>query len=93
MYHRKAVVPCELIYDMTGDMLQMNLSKSIDFLLENAGVVIQYRLRKEILKNISATEEEKIAFAMASIARVFALLKAWLYTLSVVMGVLCPNAA
>jgi len=38
----------------------MNLSKSIDFLLENAGVVIQYRLRKEILKNISATEEENL---------------------------------
>lgn len=36
----------------------MNLSKSIDFLLENAGVVIQYRLRKEILKNITPTEEE-----------------------------------
>jgi len=41
-------------------MLQMNLSKSIDFLLENAGVVIQYRLRKEILKNISTTEEENL---------------------------------
>jgi len=38
----------------------MNLSKSIDFLLENAGAVIQYRLRKEILKNISQAEEEKI---------------------------------
>ena len=35
----------------------MNLSKSIDFLLENAGPVIQYRLRKEILKNLKQTEE------------------------------------
>ena len=38
----------------------MNLSKSIDFLLENAGCVIQYRLRKEILNNISKTEEENL---------------------------------
>lgn len=37
----------------------MNLSKSIDFLLENAGPVIQYRLRREILRNITAAEEEK----------------------------------
>jgi len=36
----------------------MKLSKSIDFLLENAGAVIQYRLRKEILQNITKTEEE-----------------------------------
>jgi len=36
----------------------MQLSKSIDFLLENAGPVIQYRLRKEILQNITAAEEE-----------------------------------
>ncbi|MDR1688130.1 MAG: hypothetical protein LBS21_05910 [Clostridiales bacterium] len=36
----------------------MNLSKSIDFLLENAGPVIKYRLRKEILSNLSKTEEE-----------------------------------
>ena len=28
----------------------MTLSKSIDFLLENAGAVIQYRLRKKILR-------------------------------------------
>lgn len=35
----------------------MNLSKSIDFLLENSGPVIQYRLRKEILKNLSVTQE------------------------------------
>ena len=35
-------------------------SKSIEFLLENAGPVIQYRLRKEILKNLSESEEEKL---------------------------------
>ena len=35
-------------------------SKSIDFLLENAGSVIQYRLRKEILKDLSEGEEEKL---------------------------------
>ncbi|HWT76118.1 MAG TPA: hypothetical protein VN258_15560 [Mobilitalea sp.] len=38
----------------------MNLSKSIDFLLENAGAVIQYRLRKEILRDITPTEEENL---------------------------------
>ena len=38
----------------------MDLSNSINFLLENAGPVIQYRLRKEILKNISKTEEENL---------------------------------
>ena len=38
----------------------MNLSKSIDFLLENAGAVIQYRLRKEILGDLSKSEEEKL---------------------------------
>lgn len=38
----------------------MNLSKSIDFLLENAGPVIQYRLRKEILNNLSPSEEENL---------------------------------
>ena len=36
----------------------MNMSKSIDFLLENAGAVIQYRLRKEILNNLTPTEED-----------------------------------
>lgn len=34
-------------------------NKSIEFLLNNAGPVIQYRLRKEILGNIS-TQEEKL---------------------------------
>jgi hypothetical protein len=34
--------------------------KSIDFLLENAGPVIQYRLRKEILRNSTKTEEENL---------------------------------
>ena len=38
----------------------MDLSKSIDFLLENAGAVIQYRLRKEILNNLSEAEEAKL---------------------------------
>lgn len=31
-------------------------SKSIDFFLENAGPVIQYRLRKEILKDLLESE-------------------------------------
>jgi hypothetical protein len=38
----------------------MDLSKSIHFLLENAGPVIQYRLRKYILNNLSPTEEENL---------------------------------
>ena len=38
----------------------MDLSKSIDFLLENAGPVIQYRLCKEILRNITSIEEENL---------------------------------
>jgi hypothetical protein len=38
----------------------MNLSKSIDFLLENAGPVIQYRLRKEILCSLTPADEEKL---------------------------------
>ncbi|MCL2426663.1 MAG: hypothetical protein FWD05_10050 [Oscillospiraceae bacterium] len=38
----------------------MNLSKSIDFLLENAGPIIQYRLRKEILQSISKIEEDDL---------------------------------
>lgn len=38
----------------------MNLSKSIDFLLENAGPVIRYRLRKNILKDLSKIEEEAL---------------------------------
>lgn len=38
----------------------MNLSKSIDFLLENAGDVIKYRLHTEILKDINKTEEENL---------------------------------
>lgn len=36
------------------------LSKSIDFLLENAGPVIQYRLRKEILHDLSALDEKRL---------------------------------
>ncbi len=36
------------------------ISKSIDFLLENAGPVIKYRLRKEILKDITKNEEENL---------------------------------
>ncbi len=38
----------------------MDIRKSIDFLLENAGDVIKYRLHKEILKDISETEEENL---------------------------------
>lgn len=38
----------------------MNLSKSMEFLLENAGPVIKYRLHKEILKDIGKTEEENL---------------------------------
>ena len=38
----------------------MAISKSIDFLLENAGPVIQYRLRKEILCDMGKTEEENL---------------------------------
>ena len=38
----------------------MNLSKSIDFLLENAGPVIRYRLHKEILRDLSQTQEENL---------------------------------
>jgi hypothetical protein len=38
----------------------VNLSKTIDFLLENAGAVIQYRLRKEILRDLTQTEEENL---------------------------------
>jgi hypothetical protein len=37
-----------------------DLSKSIDFLLENAGAVIQYRLRKEILRDLTQTQEENL---------------------------------
>ena len=36
------------------------LEQSIDFLLENAGAVMQYRLRKEILNNLTKTEEENL---------------------------------
>lgn len=42
------------------DMVVDEHSKSIDFLLENAGPVIQYRLRKDILQHISISEEEKL---------------------------------
>lgn len=38
----------------------MILAKSIDFLLENAGDVIKYRLHKEILKDINKTQEENL---------------------------------
>ncbi len=37
-----------------------DVSKSIDFLLENAGPVIRYRLRREILHDITESEEEKL---------------------------------
>ena len=35
-------------------------AKSTYFLLENAGPVIQYRLRKEILQDLTSAEEEKL---------------------------------
>lgn len=35
-------------------------AKSIEFLLENAGPVIQYRLRREILGELTESEEEKL---------------------------------
>mgnify|MGYP000854045100 FL=1 len=38
----------------------MFLSNPIDYLLENAGDVIKYRLHKEILKDLSKTEEENL---------------------------------
>lgn len=41
------------------------LSKSIDFLLENAGSVIRYRLKKEILQSITPSEEEKLLSEIA----------------------------
>lgn len=36
------------------------LEKSIDFLLENAGAVIQYRLHKEIFRDLTQAEEENL---------------------------------
>ncbi len=48
----------KIIYIIWGE--NMFLSKSIDYLLENAGDVIKYRLRKEILKDLSKTEEETL---------------------------------
>lgn len=41
-------------------MQMKSIQKSIDFPMENAGPVIQYRLRKEILKDLSGSEEEKL---------------------------------
>lgn len=35
-------------------------ARSLDFLLEKAGPVIQYRLRKEVLYDLSESEEEKL---------------------------------
>ena len=37
----------------------IDLSRSIDFLLDKAGPVIQYRLRKEILCDLKPAEEEE----------------------------------
>jgi hypothetical protein len=53
----------------------MDLSKSINFLLENAGPVIQYRLRKEVLNNLSYTHflsfvKVKQAYSLISIVLV-----------------------
>ena len=41
-------------------MTRHKYARSIDFLLEKAGPVIQYRLRKEILKDLSENEEDKL---------------------------------
>ena len=38
----------------------MNLSKSIDFLLENGRDVVQYRLHKEVLRDLTPAEEENL---------------------------------
>lgn len=38
----------------------MSLSKSIDFLLENGGDVLKYRLHKEILQDVSKPQEEAL---------------------------------
>jgi hypothetical protein len=38
----------------------VDLSKSIDFLLENGGDVMKYCLHKEIIKDISKNEEENL---------------------------------
>lgn len=45
---------------MIINMTDSECSKSIDFLLENAGPVIQYRLHKDILKDLSESEEENL---------------------------------
>lgn len=37
-----------------------NYSKSVDFLLENAGPVIKYRLHKEILQDLESNEEKNL---------------------------------
>ena len=37
----------------------MDVSRSIDFLLDKAGPVIRYRLRKEILCDLTPAEEEE----------------------------------
>lgn len=41
-------------------MFSDKYAKSIDFLLKNGRDVIQYRLRKEILKDLTESEEEKL---------------------------------
>ncbi len=38
----------------------MSLSKSIDFLLENGGDVLKYRLHREILQDISKPQEQAL---------------------------------
>lgn len=45
---------------MTKEFNQKEYAKSLDFLLEKAGPVIQYRLRKEILNVLTESEEEKL---------------------------------
>lgn len=40
--------------------MNVQMSKSIDFLFKNSGPVIKYRLRKEILNNLKKGEEESL---------------------------------
>lgn len=51
--------------------------KSVDFLLENAGPVIQYRLRKEILGNLGADDEARLLTQIYALP-LFTLLKKYI---------------
>ncbi|MBQ8201446.1 MAG: hypothetical protein IJZ74_06735 [Clostridia bacterium] len=41
-------------------MISINLQRSVDFLLSHAGPVIQYRLHREILRDVSPAEETRL---------------------------------